>query len=59
MKIVIDIPDNEYTRWIEDGEINALVVRDALEDGTPLPKGLEPLIMKLIEDVNEADGGEE
>lgn len=44
MQIVIDIPEEEYKRWKEDGEIDALIVRDALQNGTPLPKGHGRLI---------------
>ncbi len=44
MKLVIDIPEQEYTRWITDGEIDALIVRDALRNGIPLPKGHGRLI---------------
>jgi len=39
MQIVIDIPEEEWIRWIVDGEIDAIVLRDSLIKGTPLPKG--------------------
>jgi hypothetical protein len=38
MQIVIDIPEKEWTRWIIDGEIDAIVLRNSLINGTPLPK---------------------
>lgn len=38
MKLIIDIPEEEYKRWKEDGEIDAVIVRDALINSTPLPK---------------------
>ena len=38
MQIVIDIPKEEYKRWKEDGEIDALIVRDALKNGVPFIK---------------------
>ena len=44
MKVIIEIPEEEYTRWITDGEIDALIVRDALRNGIPLPKGHGRLI---------------
>ena len=36
MKLIIDIPEEEYKKWQEDGEIDALIVRDALVNGVPL-----------------------
>lgn len=39
MRVVIDIPEDDYNRWTEDGEIDALVVRDALKNAAQLPKG--------------------
>lgn len=44
MQIVIDIPEEEYKRWKEDGEIDAVIVRDALINNTPLPKNHGRLI---------------
>lgn len=39
MELVIKIDDDEYKRWRESGEIDALAVRDALVKAKPLPKG--------------------
>lgn len=44
MQIVIEIPEDEYNRWQEDGEMDALIVRDAIVNGAPLPKGHGRLI---------------
>ena len=44
MKLVIDIPEEEWTRWIVDGEMNANVLSDSLNNCTPLPKGHGRLI---------------
>ena len=38
MQILIDIPEKEYEKWQTDGEIDALVVRDALINCAPLPR---------------------
>lgn len=48
MKVVIEIPDDEYRRWKEDGEIDAIVVRDALMQGVPLDE-IKAEIEKQIE----------
>ena len=54
MKLVIDIPCDDYTQWKQDGWIDATVVRDALVNCTPLPKGHGRLIdaNKFIKKVN-------
>lgn len=41
MKLVIDIPEDEYNiaKYGQYGKINVDIVRKALADGTPLPKG--------------------
>lgn len=39
MRLVIDIPDEEYERWKTVGEMDAFIVRKAMLNGTPLPKG--------------------
>ena len=44
MQIVIDIPEKEYKRWQDEGEMDALIVRNSLVNGTPLPKGHGRLI---------------
>lgn len=44
IELVIKMPEEEYKRWKEDGEIDAVIVRDALINGTPLPKGHGDLI---------------
>lgn len=44
MQVVIDIPDDDYAQWKQDGWIDATVVRDALVNCTPLPKGHGRLI---------------
>lgn len=38
MQMIIDIPDEEYRRWKVEGEMDALIVRDALVKGIKLPK---------------------
>ena len=38
IELVIKMPEEEYKRWKEDGEIDAVIVRDALINGTLLPK---------------------
>lgn len=38
------IPDDEYKRWKTEGEMDAFIVRDAMVNGTPLPKGHGRLI---------------
>ena len=42
-KIVMEIPDDEYKRWIEEGLMDALIVRNALRDGIPLEKVFEDI----------------
>lgn len=44
MKLIIDIPEEEYKRWKEDGEMDAFIARDALVNGVPLPKNHGRLI---------------
>lgn len=44
VELVIKLPEEEYKIWKEDGEIDAITVRDALIYGTPLPKGHGRLI---------------
>ena len=38
MQVVIEIPDEEWLRWIKEKAMDALVVRNAIVNGTPLPK---------------------
>ena len=60
MQIVIDIDDNLYTRLFDNGVDNyddAVDMAKAIRKGTPIPKGLEPLITKLIEDAKEVENG--
>lgn len=49
MQIVIDIPDEEYKRWREVGEMDALIVRNSLVNGTPLDKVLEDIKTEIEE----------
>lgn len=54
VELVIKIPEKEYQRWQKDGEMDALIVRNAIVNGTPLPKGHGRLI-DADELVKEAD----
>ena len=49
MQIVIDIPDEEYKRWREVREMDALIVRNSLVNGTPLDKVLEDIKTEIEE----------
>ena len=44
MQIVIDIPEEDYKKIIEYGECDYLRIINAIENGTPLPKGHDVLI---------------
>jgi len=46
MQIVIDIPEEEYNiaKFGQYGNINTEIVRAAIKNGTPLPKGHGALI---------------
>lgn len=60
MQIVINIPEELY-KGIErrDGSLETEYVCDelmkAIDNGTPIPEGLEPLITKLIDDAKEVE----
>ena len=58
MQIVIDIPEDEYNiaKYGQYGNINIDIVRKALANGTPLPKGHGRLIdeNKLLENLKES-----
>lgn len=51
MKIVIDISEDDY-RKVQDGRASVSMMRKAIRNGTPLPKGYGRLIDadKLIKD---------
>lgn len=49
MQVVIDIPDEEYKRWREVREMDALIVRNSLVNGTPLDKVLEDIKTEIEE----------
>ena len=51
-KIVIDIPQEEYKRWIEEGLMDALIVRNALRDGTSLEKVFEDVKSEIENQYN-------
>ena len=42
-KIVIEIPDDDYQRWENDGDISKYIVEEALSNGVPLEKVLEDI----------------
>ena len=44
MQLVIDIPDEHYARWKEEGWYNPLVIDYALKEGKELPRGHGRLI---------------
>lgn len=60
MQIVIDISDEIYNRiktcLIVPMRMQKEVI-NAVDKGTPIPQGLEPLIIKLIEDAKEVENG--
>ena len=43
MKIVIEIPDDEYQRWTTEGEMDAFIARDAMVNGKPLSEVIEAI----------------
>ena len=43
MKLVIEIPEEEYIK-VKDGRASVSMMRDAIRNGTPLPKGHGRLI---------------
>ena len=43
MKLVIDLPDEEYKSWKSDGLIGVIAIRDALQNATPLEKVFEDI----------------
>ena len=57
MQIVIDIPENDY-RKVQDGRASVSMMRKAIRNGTPLPKGHGRLIDEsdLIPDSDYEDG---
>ena len=62
MKLIIDIPEDVYKPIIKaykkDKELQTRPnLYKAIANGIPIPKGLEPLITKLIEDAKEVENG--
>ena len=55
MKLIIDIPEEDYKEWIDNGEINALVVRDSLVNGTPFNSVIEDIKAEIDECYRQAD----
>ena len=43
MKVVIDISEEDYKK-VQDGRASVAMMRDAIKNGTPLPKGYGNLI---------------
>ena len=60
MKLIIEIKDTTYkaikTLLIISQHLQKEVMT-AIENGTPIPKEIEPLITKLIEDAKEVENG--
>ena len=57
MQILIDISENVYDDIDEIKQSYTMreIIIKAIENGTVIPKGLEPLITKLIEDAKEGE----
>ena len=53
MQIVIEIDDNEYKNIMSASTDYNISLYKEIRKGTPIPKGLEPLITKLIDDAKE------
>lgn len=52
MKLVIEIPDNEYHQICELRLHNRTFYDDAIRNGTPLPKVIEDIKAEIIESQN-------
>lgn len=49
MKLIIEIPEEEYTKML-NGEFNVTVFNEAAKNGTPLPNGLQGVYDEGYED---------